>query len=364
MPAPAVVAGLVVGAVLGTGLLCLGTYFVHRFMDLQCRRISIWFHRNALIVYKSDDVESGGNEKIKQSGERSDSWQRGYEDAKVRNEGGVRGGDEHGDREDEVDWATDRRVQGYAPRATPTRVQPATHSRALGWEQEGVEYDRMWYSPAAFQRAVPGMYYAYVPARSEVTTAYAQPPFRHPGSYDEWCELLESRQEGGVEAERARECPTMDYGAALSARVQAEPAFTERNYVQVVDKCPLIIEEARKERDIKERKTTREQERLGRSSSTDLGTCSSSESSASFEDIPRDSNSSGASYRARCCSYEFTSHPQCLRCPVRVQNNGVPYVQWWSRSEGRRDREEMEDGRRDSRRQASNTLSFHSLRLP
>lgn len=39
MPTPAVIASLTMAAILGTGLLALGAYAVHRYMNWRCREL-------------------------------------------------------------------------------------------------------------------------------------------------------------------------------------------------------------------------------------------------------------------------------------------------------------------------------------
>ncbi|KAF2624775.1 hypothetical protein BU25DRAFT_460942 [Macroventuria anomochaeta] len=363
MLTPAVITGLVVGAVLGTGLLCLGTYFVHRYMDLQCRKINKWFDRNALKIRK-DDVESGNWDKkmkhnqddglcsaMKKQTPNGRVLQTAVE--RTRNDATMRRGDGFDNWHNGTQWADERQMQAYVPQPAPAHMQPTAHPQALGWEQYGTVYDQMWYPPAVFRQAVPGTYYAYVPPRPDMTMQYQQPSFGHPGLYDEWFGLLDERRRSGGGTQQAEGRSESSSGAASKTRLPAEPASVKCDCLQVVGEYPAFIEEAREAKDRQDRKKEkkRRKERNPRSSSTDLGTCSSSRSSASTEDIPRDSIPAGAPRKTRVSWNDSSLYPAYTQRTARAQGDGNPYTRHSPRSERGQGRYDTEDLRWELTRQ-------------
>lgn len=193
MPTPAVIAGLVVGAVLGSGLLCLGAYFVHQYMNLQSRKINGWFHRNALVVRRDTDVEKGIAIAKLRGGRVNADTQRdqtkirpatrktrrklGYGFGRKERNTALRGG---GDEwEDDAGWADERQLQGYTPNTMPANARPTAYPRVLGWGQQQSSYDQMWCSPAWYHE-VPPQGALYIPPYTELRIAYPQAAFVQP----------------------------------------------------------------------------------------------------------------------------------------------------------------------------------------
>ena len=384
MPTPAVIAGLVVGSILGTGTLCLGIYFMYRYVGLQCRKLDDWFQRNALKVGRNDDVESGRKvERPKHNrynGLRSAMNKQSPKltnripwDGETRDMPGLRGGHGYGNQEDNLVWAHERQMQTYMLQAALARTQPAAHPRALGWEQYGAPYDQIWHTPAVFQQAVPGTYYAYVLPRPDVTMADGQPSSGQADAYNPRFNLQDPQQSSG-DTEQAGGPSECNPEAASKAKLKAEPTFIESDCLEVVEEYPDFIEKARKEKNQNERKKEekRKKERKRRSSSTDLGTCSSSQSSTSIEDIPRDSIPSGAPHRAHLPSHDYLLNSQHTQSTTYAQIDGDPYARRPQRSERRQEREDAGDVRAwsrvessaDDRRQASNTFPFRCAHNP
>jgi hypothetical protein len=211
MPTPTVGAGLVVGVVLGVSLLRLGAYFVHRYMDLQHRKISRWFHQHALVVRSREDLEKGsnggkmraGNVKKRRSAVKKETSRSSEYRERIRNaqrEPAPRDGDGQDNLEDE--WADGRQLQPYILRPPSAHVQSTAGPRALGWEQYGGSYDELWYPPppAVFQQVVPGTYYTCIPPRPEVATHHQKQPTWHTYSYNRNCGVYE-----GIQDERTKE---------------------------------------------------------------------------------------------------------------------------------------------------------------
>ena len=143
MPTPAITAGLVLGAVLGIGALCLGAYFVHRYMDLQCRKIKKWFRRDA-VLRRNYDVESGGKykegervnamsgKKRKQRSRAAMSQGDGYENRNQRHTPRLRGGNGYAEWADDAERVNEKQMQSYKSLSVSNHNQVG-QPQSIGW---------------------------------------------------------------------------------------------------------------------------------------------------------------------------------------------------------------------------------------
>ncbi|KAH6625610.1 hypothetical protein C7974DRAFT_203676 [Boeremia exigua] len=311
MPESAVAAGLVVGAVLGAGLLCLGTYLVHRYMNLQSRQIDLRAQHNAVSVNHYQDVESIGRswETRHQPANRKRRPSR-REGDETQNVARLRGGHGHRDLENDLSWADERQLQPNIQQPALAYAHPVVDPLAFGWERHKVSYHQGCHTPAVFQQAVPGTYYAYVLPRTHVARTNVQPSIGQSGAFDELCP---SRRKRTHNSER---CSAPVQAVPAKVHLKAQPVVYETDCFEVVDEYPSFIEKARRQKlqTKNVQKNKRIAERSERSSSTDLGTCSSSEASTSTEDVHRDSIPSGA---PNCGSHTPHDYPLSAECSTR-----------------------------------------------
>ncbi|KAJ8104992.1 hypothetical protein OPT61_g10449 [Boeremia exigua] len=182
-------------------------------------------------------------------------------------------------------------MQAYVSKPTPAYAQPAVRRRALDWDHYEAPYNRIWQTPAVFQQAVPGTYYAYVAPRRDVAYTYRRPLGSPPGACGQWFDDLGSLPLGSEGTRNVRGCSNPAHAASSRAR-KAEPVSLERDHIEVIEDYPLFTETTR--RDEAQEKLKREEdrnaERTPQSSSTDLGTLSSGRPSSSSKDVLRDNS--------------------------------------------------------------------------
>ena len=368
MPGPAVITGLVVGAVLGVSAFCLGTYLIHRYMDLQCRKIDRWFNRNALYVGRSEDLEKGSRAEMTRDvkkRKRSEQEQRtsnstgpGEGDGENGNEARLRGGNSH-DQWD-VEEQDRRQMQPYMPQPPPALVQPTIYPRVLGWEHRGGPYDQLWQSPAVFQRAVPGTWYAYVPPQPRVSTYHQQYPYQYSNLHGRTPGLND--QYGARNAQLNRRDHGVGFDTLSEPRLAKGANLVERNSLQIVGKYPSFVEEDIKQRRRRERRRRRARARM--SSSTDSRTDASCKSTSSVEDIWRDDIPDGVPHHADAASYNHSTYQHYARRVPRVQKNEGSHALRTKNSHRKQDRNDDTEMKSESKRgvdehgkrQASNAL--------
>lgn len=327
---------LILSALLGTGVLCIGSYLVYRQLNLQCRQLTDWFQRNTVRVgYGDFESRAWGREaRYHRNGyggnEYSGDLERGLRSAMkrprsampertldygTRDTARLRGGHGSLERGSALSWENERQILPYVPKPVRAYTRPATRPRALGWDQHVATYDHAWQAPAVFQQPVPGAYYAYVA----------------PGPEERPCGRCSLGAPGGVKGRAGRLGPWSlsggggSRGGGYSERIlprskswsKAEPTDFESDCVEVCDDYQSFSEKAKKQQDDEKR-----DERMSeRSTSTELGTISSRHSSIREE---------------VCSGVPFDLHSTAQNCPrcsdqargaVHVQFQESPYMQ-------------------------------------
>lgn len=362
MPTPTITAGLVLGAVLGTGALCLGAYFVHRYMDLQCRKMKRWFHRDA-VLRNNYDVETGGKYKVERvnamSGKKRTQRSRtamsqgaGYENRSQRHTPRLRGGNGYAEWADDAEQVNEKQMQSYKSMSVSNYDQVG-QSQTISWSHHTWPYDRMGYSPACYCE-VPPQDAIYVPLHPGLIVcpeaAFTQPPMVDRNHSLHRTSHVHQQHRGTLEASRAgvRSRPRSREG--LQVRAQAEPITFENDCIQVIMEHPRIANNAhrqKKEENCKIKSTWRQ-----RRSSTD-STCSSRQDLSSVEDVPRDSIPGGVPHYVRLSTRNYPSYPQYPKRSAKAWGDGDQHDRRSQRNEGRQGRNNIDDVRWGRRRQYS-----------
>ena len=369
MPVPAIIAGLVMAAVLGSGLLALGAYTVHRYMNWRCRELIDLFQRNTVRVVKIEDLESqeksretrrngknrrhaGAMEQIPQHSQRQ------QDNDESQHMIGLRGGF---DPENDPHWAQQRQIQPHVPMPAPVHSQPPTHQRLLGWHQLGTPYEQLWQPPPVFQQVPPqGGWYAYIPPRPQIAAA------REPRPQREVVDEFEQERTQGGTVQQARRERRLDPAKASLIQALGEPVTMEGDSIEVVDGYPFVIEGVVHGKKRNKRKKSGRSKCDGRrqSSSTDLGTCSSSHST-SAEDIPREHVPEGHPRHLYVPPDSYNPYQENARHTGQAEGARNPYARQSHRSRSRRRQVQDRSVRRsagwksniDAPRQAGTTTS-------
>jgi hypothetical protein len=351
MPTSAVIAGLVMAAVLGTGALALGAYTVHRYMNWRCRELVDLFQRNTVRVVKIEDLESrrksrgsnsdeeeGGHAAAREQMSQRSQRQRGNDENQHMT--GLRGGF---DLEIDPDWAQQRQMQAHASMPVPAHTQPATHRRALEWHQSGTPYEQLWQPPSIFQQVPPqGGWFAYIPPQPDTAPTNEQRPVNRPRPHSEVIKQFAQERTSGGRGQQARRERRLDPAtASLLQTLLIEPVSFEGDIIEVIDEYPSVIEGViHTKRKINRTRRQGEDEEHRQSSSTELGTCSSSQSASSTEDIPRDCIPEHGPRRAYLPSHDHDPKQQYAQHTARAEGSGNPYVRQSCRSRSRRKRKQ------------------------
>ncbi|KAF1925678.1 uncharacterized protein M421DRAFT_94544 [Didymella exigua CBS 183.55] len=360
MPTPAAITGLVMGAALGAGLLCLGAYTVHRYMHWRCQELVYLSQRNTVRVVKIEDPEPRKESRRARNDEEKDRhaapteqvlWQsqRRPNTGRIQNSMGLRGGFKDDGPRNELGWAGERQIHPYVPMPAHMHAHPTTHHSAIGWHQFGTAYDQLWQLPAIYQQPAPqGRYYAYIPPRPKVAMVHEQPHSGEPGPYNGFAGQPElQRAQGRVAKQAVRESGSQRK-VSPKIRSNVESVSFEGDSVVILDDYSCLIEgvvhQKRKKKSRGDKKR-RIRERSS-SSSTELGTCSSSHSLTSTEDIPRYCIPDSRSRRTRLPLQDFPPYPEC---PQRAAGDDNPYARQPPRSGQRRVQKDEEGVRTKSR---------------
>lgn len=278
---------------------------------------------------------------------------------------GLRGGFGHDGLGNVPSWADERQIQPYVLRPAHLHAQPATRRQALGWHQSGTTYDQLWQPPVIFQQAgPPGGYYSYIPPHLSMVTAYEQPPFGRPSPYNRYVPQVEQQRTNGAKTQQTTRDPRPDPVIAPMTQTTVEPISFEGDSVVVVDDFDFLIERVMQVKGKKKRRggTQRREEERRQSFSTDLGTCSRSQSSASTADIPRDSIPNGKSRHARLPLHDWPPYSKYVQRTARAAGGGNPYARQSHRSgdsQGRKGEDDVRSKSRWRRRQAGNCFPCH-----
>jgi hypothetical protein len=344
MPTPAVIAGLVMAAVLGTGVLALGAYTVHCYMNWRCRELVNLFQRNTVRVVKIDDLESQEkSQRTKHNEEKGrhsaaiqqmpQRLQHQQDNVDSQHMMGLRGGF---DREGKPQWVQQRQVQLHVPTPAPIHAQSATHCRALGWRQSGSPYEQLWQPPAVFQQVPPqGGWYAYIPPRPDTAPEYGQPLLGQPRPKREVVQQSEQERTRAEIAQQARREQRLDPVTASLLEALSQPIAFEGDSVEVVDEG---VTHTRRQ-DKRKKKCQSLSDKRKRSSSTELATRSSSQSATSAEDVPRDSIPEGGQRRAYFPLQDNGPHQGYAQLIAQATGGVNPYTRQPRRSRSRRKRE-------------------------
>lgn len=349
MPTPAVIAGLAMAAILSTGLLALGAYTVHRYMNWRCGELIDLFQRNTVRVVKIEDIESYGRKPGKDRNEEKGKHASAMEQmperfrSQQRNDRnqhmvGLRGGF---DQEDGPQWVQQRQMQSHIPLPAPVHAYPAPYHRTLEWHQSATPQELLWQPPAVFQQIPPqGSVYAYIPPHPDIAAACGQPMFAPPRPQRGFEQSKQDRTSESDVKRTVRE-RKLDPATASLFRALVQPISLEGDSIEVVDGYPFVAEGViHTKRQVKgKKKRAREAGERRRSSSTELGTCSSSRSVKSVEDTPRDYIPEGHPDHAYLPPDSFNPYQEYARDTARAEGIGKPHAQQSYRSRSRRKRE-------------------------
>lgn len=336
MPSPAAIAGLVLGAVLGVGLVCLGAYTMHRYMDWRCRELVHLFQSNTVRVVRIEDIETG-NKTREHSGDEEKgcnattlAWVPGRSQHQPIISGShntieLRGGSEHGSVQVDSNWAEMRQMQAYVPRSARMQAQPTTHRQALRWHQSETAYDRMMQPPAFSRQAAPqGGWYGYIPPRSGAALAQQ---FGHSGPSHGLVRQEEQQRANVGEAQQTSRNSVRIPAAAPNAQGRIGPIVLEGDSIEILDDYSYLIEgviSVKRKQKRKREKKCRVHERR-RSSSTELGTCSDSRSS--IEATPRGCIVEGGPHLAHLPPSSYFPRSERVRHAAHDDSGGNPTTQ-------------------------------------
>lgn len=334
MPTPAIIAGLVMAAVLGTGILALGAYTVHRYMKWRCREFVGLFQHNPVRVVKIDDLESRGkSRRTRRDGEertRSPATEQMPQHL-TRQQGNdvnqqmtvLREGF---DLEGGPEWEQPRRIHRQTLMPAPIHAQPGAHRQALEWHQPGAGNEQFWQAPAVFQQQPPqGGWHACIPPRPDVGLAYGLPMLdpQRPQRIEKQLKQERTSRVNGNQTTRARR---LDPATALLCRALIQPISSEGDGIELVDGYPFVAEGVvhSKRQDRRKKKRTRKAEQRRQSSSTELGTCSSNHSATSAEDIPQDHIPEGCPRRICLPPHSCSPYQDYPQQTARAEGCGNP----------------------------------------
>lgn len=249
--------------------------------------------------------------------------------------------------ENDPRWARQKQVQPYVPMPAPGHAQPAPYHRTLEWHQSATPHELLWQSPAVFQQIPPQVsVYAYIPPHPDIAAAYGQPMFAPPRPQRGFEQSKQDRTSESDVKRTVRE-RRLDPATAPLFRALVQPISLEGDSIEVVDGYPFVAEGViHTKRQVKgKKKRTREAGRRRRSSSTELGTCSSSQFAASAEDIPRDYIPEGHPDHVYLPPDSFNPYQEYARDTARAEGIGNPHARQSYRSRSRRKRERHHSAR-------------------
>lgn len=346
-------------AILGTGLLALGAYTVHRYMSWRCRELIDLFRRNTVRVVEIEQVESQkksgktrrdeGNGKCAAAMEQMPlHTQRQQEVNESRRTIRLRGGFSP---ESDLRWTQQRRIQPHSPMPAPAaHAQPAIHRRAFDWCQPGTPYEHFWQLLPVFQVPPQGGWYAYIPPRRDLAAARVQHPVDQPRPRREVIEQVnQERTRGGI-LQQARRERRLDPAAASLVEALNGAISLKVDSLEVVDGYPAVIEGiVHRNRQVKRQKSGRSQNGERRQSlRTDVGTRSSSRFVSSAKEIPRSSIPERGEYCAYLSLQDPGPHHGHTQHTAQNENGGEdPYTRQSHRRRSRRERERDRSVRRD-----------------